>query len=185
MILFYRGIPVDVDVPGRLADNLLAGTGFFGDKNQQISADFCHAGQAKTLILLRRGKELVFLFLPFARMRPTRMDAEFFVEPFFNSDFALSTDFLFSTEGLNVHSQLLGRLNEIGSMFDQPAAGRRLEDHHVLPFVHSALPLFPVSCRSSYTSSQTPIAPPATSLLLGPASQSVIAATLLAGSRRR
>ena len=77
-------------IPGRLAYDLLAGPGLFGNKNKEISFHTGRAPQPKTLFSLVFIYEFPFLLLPRADIGHPGFNVEFFKMTFFNSNFAFS-----------------------------------------------------------------------------------------------
>jgi hypothetical protein len=94
------------NITGRLADNLFAGAGFLGHKNEEITFYPGDATQAVTRLLVGGIDEfLLFLLLPGADMRPFGIDAVFFEKSFFDTNLAFATDSFFTAQSFDVRTQ--------------------------------------------------------------------------------
>ncbi len=100
---------LDMDVASRFAHHLLAGARFFRHEDQKIALNFSDTGQSMTGLFFFGDDKFFFFFLPGADVGHFGLDAVFLKTTFFDADFALAANFLFTTEGLDIHPQQSGR----------------------------------------------------------------------------
>ena len=102
---FHGRIMLDMNVSGGLTDNLFAGPGFFGHKDQDILFHQGRTAESESFFPAFGCNKFVFFLLPGANVRPAGMNIIFFKMPFFDANNALAANFFLSAQRFNVGTQ--------------------------------------------------------------------------------